>query len=318
MTSTSSSSSERMTACAPVICCGATVLGCDAGAASRLAASADVPLARCADCRWSRGGCAHDVLYRLRLVVWISDRCSRATKNPRQRLLYEGCASMLVGYARLSGLRASTREPITTSNPRVCITVDGSLRTGQRSNSVDRRPAGRWRRDRCDDGGVSSPPPLHRPSSSGSRRWRTSRSGSSPSACSPWCSPIRRGSRRCWSFRSLASLAIVRYRTVADRDTVTARTLLRQPDGARGRTSTACASTAASWALAHLKDGSELRLPAVTFATLPQLTAASDGRVPNPYASSRTAQASGLAPLSSTQTRDTRADAEHQRRRTIR
>ena len=27
----------------------------------------------------------------------------------------------------------------------------------------------------------------------------------------------------------------------------------------------------------------ELRLPAVTFATLPQLTAATDGRVPNPY-----------------------------------
>ena len=30
-------------------------------------------------------------------------------------------------------------------------------------------------------------------------------------------------------------------------------------------------------------DGSELRLPAVTFATLPLLTAASGGRVPNPY-----------------------------------
>jgi hypothetical protein len=81
----------------------------------------------------------------------------------------------------------------------------------------------------------------------------------------------------------LASAAVFRYRTVADRDTVTARTLLSSRtvpwsdvDGLRfGRS---------SWALAHLKDGSEFRLPAVTFATLPQLTAATDGRVPNPYA----------------------------------
>jgi hypothetical protein len=75
---------------------------------------------------------------------------------------------------------------------------------------------------------------------------------------------------------------IVRYRTVADRDTVTARTLLGSQTvswddiaGLRfGRS---------SWAYAQLKDGSELRLPAVTFATLPLLTAASGGRVPNPY-----------------------------------
>ena len=39
----------------------------------------------------------------------------------------------------------------------------------------------------------------------------------------------------------------------------------------------------ASWARAQLKDGRELRLPAVTFATLPLLTEASAGRVPNPY-----------------------------------
>jgi hypothetical protein len=81
----------------------------------------------------------------------------------------------------------------------------------------------------------------------------------------------------------LASAAVFRYRTVADRDTVTARTLLSSRtvpwsdvDGLRfGRS---------SWALAHRKDGSEFRLPAVTFATLPQLTAGTDGRVPNPYA----------------------------------
>lgn len=81
----------------------------------------------------------------------------------------------------------------------------------------------------------------------------------------------------------LASAAIVRYRTVADRDTVTSRTLLSsrtvpwtEIDGLRFNRS--------SWARARLTDGSEMTLPAVTFATLPLLTAASGGRVPNPYA----------------------------------
>ncbi|MGE0215926.1 PH domain-containing protein [Mycolicibacterium sp.] len=78
------------------------------------------------------------------------------------------------------------------------------------------------------------------------------------------------------------STIVVRYRTTADADTVTARTLLGSEtvrwddiDGLRfGRR---------VWALARRRDGSELSLPAVTFATLPQLTAASCGRVPNPY-----------------------------------
>jgi hypothetical protein len=81
----------------------------------------------------------------------------------------------------------------------------------------------------------------------------------------------------------LASAAVFRYRTVADQDTVTARTMLSSRtvpwsdvDGLRFDRS--------SWALARRKDGSEFRLPAVTFATLPELTAATDGRVPNPYA----------------------------------
>lgn len=81
----------------------------------------------------------------------------------------------------------------------------------------------------------------------------------------------------------ILSALIVRYRTVADRDTVTARTLLGSQtvswadiEGLRfGK---------GSWAYAQLKDGGELRLPAVTFATLPLLTDASGGRVPNPYA----------------------------------
>ncbi|GFG49885.1 hypothetical protein CQY20_03585 [Mycolicibacterium agri] len=80
----------------------------------------------------------------------------------------------------------------------------------------------------------------------------------------------------------LLSACIIRLRTVADRDGVTARRLLGSQtvrwediDGLR--------FTRAKWARAQLKDGGDLLLPAVTFATLPRLTAASGGRVPNPY-----------------------------------
>jgi hypothetical protein len=80
----------------------------------------------------------------------------------------------------------------------------------------------------------------------------------------------------------LGSLAIVRLRTEADRDMVTARSLFssrtvawEQIDGLR--------FTKSAWARACLRQGGELPLPAVTFATLPLLTAASNGRVPNPY-----------------------------------
>lgn len=78
------------------------------------------------------------------------------------------------------------------------------------------------------------------------------------------------------------SALIVRLRTVADDDGVTARTLLGSQtvawddiDGLR--------FNRGSWARAQLKNGRQLRLPAVTFATLPLLTEASGGRVPNPY-----------------------------------
>ncbi|MCI4676597.1 PH domain-containing protein [Candidatus Mycolicibacterium alkanivorans] len=80
----------------------------------------------------------------------------------------------------------------------------------------------------------------------------------------------------------LLSVAIVRLRTVADRDTVTARTVLGTRtvrwDEIKG-----LQFAKSAWARAKLRDGSELLLPAVTFATLPLLTAASGGRVPNPY-----------------------------------
>ena len=78
------------------------------------------------------------------------------------------------------------------------------------------------------------------------------------------------------------SAFIIRYRTVTDRDTVTARTFLASQtvgwDDIAG-----LRFGKSSWAYAQLKDGGELRLPAVTFSTLPLLTEASGGRVPNPY-----------------------------------
>jgi hypothetical protein len=81
----------------------------------------------------------------------------------------------------------------------------------------------------------------------------------------------------------MLSVSIIRYRTVADRDTVTARSLLGSEtvawDDVEG-----LHFGKGSWALAQLNDGRQLRLPAVTFATLPMLTEASGGRVPNPYA----------------------------------
>jgi hypothetical protein len=81
----------------------------------------------------------------------------------------------------------------------------------------------------------------------------------------------------------LLSALIVRLRTQAVADGVTVRNLLggqsvrwEDIDGLRFRRG--------SWGRAQLKNGRDLRLPAVTFATLPQLTQASAGRVPNPYA----------------------------------
>ncbi|WP_241523369.1 PH domain-containing protein [Mycobacterium sp. IEC1808] len=78
------------------------------------------------------------------------------------------------------------------------------------------------------------------------------------------------------------SALVIRLRTVADERGLTVRTLLasrtvrwEEIDGLRFHRG--------SWARARLKSGAELRLPAVTFATLPQLTEVSAGRVPNPY-----------------------------------
>jgi Bacterial PH domain len=78
------------------------------------------------------------------------------------------------------------------------------------------------------------------------------------------------------------SAFIVRLRTVAGADAVTARSLLHS-ETVRWEDIDGLAFNKGSWARAQLRDGRELTLPAVTFSTLPQLTEASAGRVPNPY-----------------------------------
>ena len=96
-----------------------------------------------------------------------------------------------------------------------------------------------------------------------------------PVAAWPWAAPLL-------LVPILLSALIIRLRTVADRDTVTARTLT-------GSTTMHWEDIAglrfekSSWARAQLKGGGDVRLPAVTFSTLPLLTEVSGGRVPNPY-----------------------------------
>ena len=78
------------------------------------------------------------------------------------------------------------------------------------------------------------------------------------------------------------SALIVRLRTTADDESVTARSLLGSRtvswDDVEG-----LEFVKGYWARARLRDGGKLRLPAVTFSTLPQLAQVSGGRVPNPY-----------------------------------
>jgi hypothetical protein len=101
--STPSSSSERTTASAPVICTGAMRLG------AGFLAGCEVwwPLAGAASP--DSGARVVGALTGLSSFVSSSDCGARdcgARKNPRQRkLLYEGCASMLVGLARLGTSR---------------------------------------------------------------------------------------------------------------------------------------------------------------------------------------------------------------------
>ena len=120
------------------------------------------------------------------------------------------------------------------------------------------------------------------------------------------------------------SVAIERLRTSADREAVTARSLL-------GGRRVAWADleglrfSRGGWARACLRDGGELTLPAVTFATLPRLAAASGGRVPDPYRREPDPEpapesapepapesAEGVGAVQGEPGRDAPGDAEHQ------
>jgi hypothetical protein len=81
----------------------------------------------------------------------------------------------------------------------------------------------------------------------------------------------------------LLSALIVRLRTHADDTGVNVRALVGS-QSLRWEDIDGLRFSRGSWARAQLKNGRQVRLPAVTFATLPQLTGASAGRVPNPYA----------------------------------
>jgi len=112
-------------------------------------------------------------------------------------------------------------------------------------------------------------------------------------------------------FPALAAVAIARLRTVADPETVTARGLVAS------RTLTwsdveGLKFSRGGWARACQADGDEVLLPAVTFATLPRLTAASGGQVPNPY-DRRPGSGEGVDAVQEKPGGDAAAGAEHQR-----
>lgn len=200
-------------------------------------------------------------------------------KTPVSSLLHEGCALVYL----IS--QAPTRRP-TTSVPEVIIALDGSLRTGQTSNPGGCGALGIAASDRCHDACMATDP------------------AEEPETAPPVVINISPMAHFAVGFFALGLLVpvltwpltapllivpvllsalIIRLRTQADDNGVTVRTLLGSQsvrwdeiDGLRFRRS--------SWARAQLKSGRELRLPAVTFATLPLLTRASAGRVPNPYA----------------------------------
>jgi hypothetical protein len=79
------------------------------------------------------------------------------------------------------------------------------------------------------------------------------------------------------------SVLIIRLRTVADTSGLTVRTL-RSSRFVSWSDIEGLQFTKGSAARAHLNTGEQVRLPAVTFSTLPLLTEISGGRVPNPYA----------------------------------
>lgn len=92
----------------------------------------------------------------------------------------------------------------------------------------------------------------------------------------------------------LVAAWIVRVRTVVGPDGIVARstfsTTTLKWDSLEG-----IRFPKRGWARAGLTDGSEVALPVVTFGRLPQLSEASGGRIPDPYAAARKAEAEAQA-----------------------
>ena len=80
----------------------------------------------------------------------------------------------------------------------------------------------------------------------------------------------------------IVSVMIVRLRTVADGRRHRAHAV-EQPHRRLVGDRRVCGSTRVHGRARELTSGEDLRLPAVTFATLPLLSEVSGGRVPNPY-----------------------------------
>ncbi|EIU52965.1 PH domain-containing protein [Mycobacteroides abscessus] len=78
------------------------------------------------------------------------------------------------------------------------------------------------------------------------------------------------------------SYAIARYRTAVNAESAQIRTLTSTKTVPWSQIEGLTFDKHA-WAQAKLTDGSTIRFPGVTFSTLPILSAASNGRVPNPY-----------------------------------
>src|SRR5689334_20935071 len=136
MTSTSSSSNDRMTDWAPVSCCGATFLGWldwpwPAAVAADCAAlaSAKSPYAG------FTGGCGGRVVGALTMssfvfgCLWFLKSLLGQQKTPVSVAAVRGLRVDTCDYARIGASAVSTRNPITTSKPRFSTTDDRSLRT---------------------------------------------------------------------------------------------------------------------------------------------------------------------------------------------
>ena len=105
--------------------------------------------------RGSGGWCAHDVLICrgfVWLFLWTLKSLLGQQKTPASEAAVRGLRVDTGDYARVRASAVSTRNPITTSNPRFCTTVDGSLRTGQPSNSFLPTAPRSGRRAQWDDG----------------------------------------------------------------------------------------------------------------------------------------------------------------------